>query len=135
MTVHDDVSLRAVWRTMAEAWSSGDAVLFGSVFAEDVDFVTVRGEELHGRQQVVDRHAHLFATVHRGTRLEADVRPVREVADDTWLVHAVTLIRPSGYATHAQALVIRTAGAWTITAFHNMEFSDVELPPPTGERS
>ncbi|MFE4545921.1 SgcJ/EcaC family oxidoreductase [Streptomyces sp. NPDC056785] len=112
--------VRALWRWMAEGWRLGDAEAFGAVFAEDVDFVTVRGEELRGRAAVVAGHARLFAGPFKGTRLIPEIRMVRSVGAGLTLVHAVTVIEPGGPATHAQALVADDGSGRRIVAFHNM---------------
>jgi uncharacterized protein (TIGR02246 family) len=123
----DDVC--ALWRAMAEGWLRGDAEAFGAVFAEDVDFVTVRGEELRGRDAVVAGHARLFAGPFRGTRLIPEVRLVRPLTGGLSLVHAVTVIEPDGPTTHAQAIVTDDRHGRRIAAFHNMT-----VPAPRGEQ-
>lgn len=118
MTDHDRV--RALWSTMAEGWAAGDAARFAAAFADDVDFVTVRGEDLHGREAVEQGHARLFAAPFRDTRLKPDFLLVRPLADGLYLVHVTTEIAPLNILTHAQAVVVRHDDAWRITAFHNM---------------
>ena len=51
--------------------ADGDGEVFASVFREDVDFVTVRGEELYGRRAVAAGHARLFAGPYRNSKLTA----------------------------------------------------------------
>ncbi|MFI5608642.1 SgcJ/EcaC family oxidoreductase [Amycolatopsis sp. NPDC051903] len=114
-----DDSIRALWRTMTDGWADGDAARFASVFAEDVDFVNVRGEALVGRRAVETGHAQLFATAYLGTTLSAEVTLIRRLAPDLSLVHATSEIAPAGVKTHAQA-VVRHTGEPTIAAFHNM---------------
>jgi uncharacterized protein (TIGR02246 family) len=109
-----------LWEVMASAWEKGDAERFAGVFAADVDFVTVRGEELRGRAQVEAGHARLFATVFRDTVLVPEFHLVRSLVDGVVLVHVTTEISPVGLLTHAQAVVTRHDGEWSITALHNM---------------
>lgn len=116
----DEQQVRLLWQTMADAWERGDAAGFAGVFAEDVDFVNVRGEEQLGRAQVEAGHAALFETVYRGTRMVPEVRLVRPLADGAYLVHAASEVLPPGTRTHAQAVVARRDGEWSIAAFHNM---------------
>jgi uncharacterized protein (TIGR02246 family) len=111
--------IRDLWRTMTLGWAEGDASLFASVFAEDVDFVTVRGEELSGRDAVEAGHSRLFATAYRDTTLRATVGLIRPLAPGLSLVHATSTIAPVGATTHAQA-VVRLNGSASIAAFHNM---------------
>lgn len=116
----DEEQIRGLWRTMVKGWANGDAALFASVFADDVEFVTVRGEELFGREAVEAVHESLFGTVYRDTQLTAEAGLIRPLADDLYLVHATSTVAPAGIDTHAQAVVARHEGAWAVVAFHNM---------------
>jgi uncharacterized protein (TIGR02246 family) len=120
ITPHDDAEIRGLWETMAESWAKADAQAFAGVFAADAEFVTVRGEEHHGRDAVLQSHARLFTTVYSRTLLKAEVRLIRELADGLCLVHATSTVFPDGIVTHAQAVVGRGRAGWSITAFHNM---------------
>ena len=124
-----DDGVYALWQTMAAGWLRGDAKAFGAVFAEDVDFVTVRGEELRGREAVVAGHARLFAGPLRGTRLIPEIHLVRPFTGGLSLVHAVTVIEPHGPTTHAQAIVADAPNGPLIAAFHNMT-----VPAPRGDQ-
>jgi len=116
----DEEQIRGLWRTMVKGWANSDAALFASVFASDVEFVTVRGEELFGREAVEAVHESLFGTVYRDTQLTAEAGLIRSLADDMYLVHATSTVAPPGLTTHAQAVVARHEGAWSVIAFHNM---------------
>ncbi|TDD58861.1 SgcJ/EcaC family oxidoreductase [Kribbella antibiotica] len=115
---------RAVWATMARGWKAGSAELFASIFAEDVDFISVRGTAEKGRERVRARHALLFEGQYRDTVLEIRPDLVRHLRGGAVIVHATTrVIRPDGSSmslTHAQAVLVEDAGAWHIAAFHNM---------------
>lgn len=120
ITPHDDAQIRRLWETMAESWANADAHAFAELFDADVEFVTVRGEQLHGRDAVLQTHDRLFTTVYSRTLLKAEVRLIRELADGLCLVHAASTVFPAGIVTHAQAVVGRGPAGWSITAFHNM---------------
>lgn len=109
-----------LWRRMEHGWAIGDADVFASVFGRDVDFVTVRGDELVGRHAVAAGHAQLFLGPYRNTKLTAEVSLVRPLTDEISLVHVSSSIAPLGVTTHAQAVVVRRGDAWEIAAFHNM---------------
>jgi len=110
----------SLWQRMEQGWALGDGHAFAAVFAEDVDFVTVRGEELFGRPAVAAGHSQLFAGPYRDTKLTAEISLIRPLTDDVSVVHVTSSITPAGITTHAQAVVVRRAGGWEITAFHNM---------------
>ncbi len=110
----------SLWHRMEQGWALGDGDAFAGVFAEDVDFVTVRGEELFGRRAVALGHGQLFAGPYRDTRLTAEISLIRPLTDDVSVVHVTSSIAPAGITTHAQAVVVRRADGWEIAAFHNM---------------
>jgi uncharacterized protein (TIGR02246 family) len=114
--------IKALWQRMAEGWANADGEQFASVFAEDVEFVNVRGEEQHGRPAVAANHGALFRTRYRDTKLTAEVHTIRFLGDDVAVVHVASTVHSgeSVTGTHAQAVVQRRDGEWLITAFHNM---------------
>ncbi|MDT7790467.1 MAG: hypothetical protein QOF58_8886 [Pseudonocardiales bacterium] len=110
----------SLWQRMEQGWADGDGDAFASVFAQDVDFVTVRGEELFGRRAVALGHGQLFAGPYRDTKLTAEISLIRPLADGISLVHVTSSIAPAGITTHAQAVVVQRSDGWEIAAFHNM---------------
>jgi len=110
----------SLWQRMEQGWADGDGETFASVFAADVDFVTVRGEELFGRRAVALGHGQLFAGPYRDTKLTTEISLIRPLSDDISVVHVTSSIAPAGLSTHAQAVVVRRADGWEIAAFHNM---------------
>ncbi|MEU3651061.1 SgcJ/EcaC family oxidoreductase [Lentzea sp. NPDC034063] len=110
----------SLWQRMEQGWAVGDGAAFASVFAEDVDFVTVRGEELFGRRAVALGHSQLFAGPYRDTKLTAEISLIRPLTDTVSVVHVTSSIAPAGITTHAQAVVVRREDGWEIAAFHNM---------------
>ncbi|MFI6096743.1 SgcJ/EcaC family oxidoreductase [Lentzea sp. NPDC051213] len=109
-----------LWRRMEQGWALGDGDLFASVFSEDVDFVTVRGEELFGRRAVALGHGTLFAGPYRDTKLTAEISLIRPLTDGISIVHVTSSIAPAGITTHAQAVVVQRDDVCEIAAFHNM---------------
>lgn len=109
-----------LWRRMEQGWADGDGEVFASVFREDVDFVTVRGEELFGRGAVAAGHSRLFAGPYRNSKLTTEISLIRPLTDGISLVHVTSSIAPAGITTHAQAVVVLRDGVWEIAAFHNM---------------
>lgn len=110
----------ALWQRMEQGWALGDGEAFAGVFSEDVDFVTVRGEELFGRRAVALGHGQLFAGPYRDTKLTTEISLIRPLSEEISVVHVTSSIAPAGITTHAQAVVVRRADGWEIAAFHNM---------------
>ena len=132
MSAHspEDRQIHDLWRRLEQAWAAGSGDAFAAVFAEDAEFVSIRGEEQHGRAEIAARHGALFTSAYRGSSLSAEVRKVRYLTPEIALVHATSTVTPqgapAGMNTHAQAVVERRDGAWRIVAFHNM----VPFTPP-----
>lgn len=76
----DLAALNAIPREFGAAWARGDGQALGMLMGPDVDFITVGGSWLHGREDFSLYHQRLFDGRFRGstiTPLEIDVRPVR----------------------------------------------------------
>ncbi len=121
---NDDSAIRDLWRQLAQGWAMGSAAQFTAVFAQDVHFVSVRGNDEGGRAGVASRHAMLFAGPYRGTTLHSEPHVVLYLTPDIAVVHAPSsVIGPDQTVlahTHAQAIVARHGDTWKIVAFHNM---------------
>lgn len=111
---------------LAAAWNAADGGRFGAEFAEVTDFVTIRGEHLHGGTALIAAgHQWIFDTIYRGSTNSIHVDRVREVAPGCLLVHATsTLDAPTGplagrHQAKMSALLVEHDGTWKATAFHN----------------
>ena len=108
------------------AWNTADGARFGAEFAEVTDFVTIRGEHLHGGSALIAAgHQGIFDTIYRGSTNSIHLDRVREVAPGCLLVHATsTLDAPTGplagkRQAKMSALLVEQDGTWKATAFHN----------------
>ena len=115
--------IKVLWQRMAEGWAAGSGERFAAIFAPDVEFVNVRGEEQHSREAVAKGHQMMFESRFRGTTLGVEEPRIRFIDDNTAVVHVVSTVDGVDgrlVSTHAQAVVERRDGEWLITAFHNM---------------
>ena len=53
----------ALLRQLEDAWNAGDGAAFGAPFAEDADFVDIRGDHHRGRAAIAQGHRAIFDTV------------------------------------------------------------------------
>jgi uncharacterized protein (TIGR02246 family) len=112
-------------RDLESAWNSADGDAYATSFAEDADFVDIRGTHHQGRRAIALGHQEIFDSIYRGSIVKQEVRYAREIAPGCAVVHAVsTLDAPSGAlaGTHhaVQTLLIhREDGLWHIAALHN----------------
>lgn len=107
---------------LRDAWAAGDADAFGAVFADDVVFVNILGQEQVGRRDVTDYHRVTFSTVYRGTRLEIGEPSLDEISHGIVLARVEAFVVAEGFRrpTHAMMLLMRDGHTWTVRAFHNM---------------
>ena len=62
------------------AWNAGDAPAWSAAFSEDADFINIRGDVFHGRAEIAERHALIFAGPFRGTQAIITIRLITQIA-------------------------------------------------------
>ena len=110
---------------LEDGWNTASGERFAEPFADDADFVTIRGERHQGRTAIARGHAAIFASIYRGSRVAYEVLAARRLAGDVVLGHVQgTLNAPTGplAGTHtavASLVLVRSGERWQIAAFHN----------------
>lgn len=113
------------------SWNRADAAAFAALFANDADFVNVRGEYGSGRDAIAAAHAHIWATIYAGSTIRYSVSRCREVAPGVLLAHLDARLHvPAGpLAGDIEAIpslvLVSSADRWLIAAFHN-----TQIPQP-----
>ena len=117
-----------VLSSVEKAWNDADGDAFGSNYAPEASFVTIRGEHIVGRAAIAAGHAGIFATIYAGSVNRIELTRATELSDGIVLAISVnTLDTPSGpLAGVHRAMstsVIRTSGSGTgrpqILSTHN----------------
>jgi uncharacterized protein (TIGR02246 family) len=127
-------SLRQIASSVASeleaSWNRADAAAFAARFAEDADFVNVRGDYGSGRDAIAAAHAQIWATIYAGSTIRYAVSRCREMAPGVLVAHLDALLHvPAGpLAGDIRAIpsfvLVKPADAWLIAAFHN-----TQIPP------
>lgn len=118
---------------LQSAWNRADGAGFAVPFADDADFVNIRGELFHGRAEIGRGHDMIFHTIYKGSTVRLEVLDARFVTDDCLVFHgSSTLEVPAGpfqgkMSSTQTLLAVRRRGgsaragdgAWEIAAFHN----------------
>jgi uncharacterized protein (TIGR02246 family) len=110
---------------LERAWNAADGVAFARPFAEDADFVNIRGEHHRTREAIAKGHQAIFSTVYKGSVVRLQVAAVRTLAPAVLLAHVKSTLKvPTGpLAGEHQALfsfvLVRDENNWPIVAFHN----------------
>jgi len=121
-------------RRLERAWNAGDGDAWAAEFAEDADFITVRGEYFRTRATIAEGHHFIFTTFYKDSTNRITLLGARAIRDDTILAHSTAeLSVPAGpmAGTHrAIQTVLLTRegeGTWKIASFHNTFTSDESL--------
>ena len=124
---------REIAGRLEQAWNAGDGDAWGAEFADDAEFVTVRGEYFSTRDAITQGHHFIFTTFYKGSTNRIWLLHARPIRDDVILAHtAAELTVPAGpmagahRAIHSM-LLVRANGTWRIASFHNTFTSDESL--------
>jgi uncharacterized protein (TIGR02246 family) len=110
---------------LEKAWNAGDGAAFGRPFAEDADFVNIRGEHHHTREVIANGHQGIFNTIYKGSVVRYQVTDVRAIAPQVLVAHVKsTLEAPTGplageHSSLFTVVLVQDQNDWRITAFHN----------------
>lgn len=130
----DEAAIRAIIVNLEEAWTKGDAQLWGVQFAEDVDFTVWNGLYFKGRDAITKSHAQIFNTIYKGEKLRHKVLSIRFVRNDVAVVRteASHVKKEDEFPSRPQVfplyLMTKEKSRWQIVVFHNTKN---ELPQDT----
>jgi uncharacterized protein (TIGR02246 family) len=124
------------------AWNAGDAEGWCKDFTEDSEFVNIIGAHFENRDANLRRHADLFATIFKGSRLDVREMKIRVLGDFTATADLVLDltgfsklppgIRPSigndVLRTRMHYVLVRDGTCWWIVFSQNSAV--MPLPPP-----
>ena len=78
------------------AWNDADGAAFGALFADESDFVNVRGEHHRGADNIGHGHQAIFDTIYAGSNVRYRLAVARPVAGVILAVANATLDVPTG---------------------------------------
>jgi uncharacterized protein (TIGR02246 family) len=121
----DEAAIRAIIANLNDAWTKGDAKLWGRQFAEDADFTAWMGAYVKGREVITSEHGRIFQTIYKGTKLRLNVRSIRFLRGDVVVVLAEgSVIKkeeefPSTPQVVPAVILTKEKGQWQIAVFQN----------------
>jgi uncharacterized protein (TIGR02246 family) len=121
----DRAALAGIVRHLEAAWEAMDGAAFAAPFADDADFVNIRGEHVRGRSAIAAGHSAIFRTIYAGSTTRMTVEAARLLRPEVALVHVHSLLDaphgPLAGRHHARFSMVLTKepGGWRIAAFHN----------------
>ena len=128
-----DVALELT-RRWERAWNEKDSASMAELLVGEVEWVTVSGKRLSGRQQFEQVHRELFAGALRSTSWAGRTTDVQRVSEDvalvtyTWTVSGETDAtggtKPARLGIFSWLLVRRAAG-WRVRLGHGTNIQQV----------
>lgn len=121
----DRAAIDTLVHRLEAAWKAMDGPAFAAPFADDADFVNIRGERFRGRAAIAAGHAAIFRTIYAGSIARLTVEAARLLRPDVALVHVHSLLdAPQGplagrHGARFSMVLTREAGKWEIAGFHN----------------
>jgi uncharacterized protein (TIGR02246 family) len=121
----DEAAVRAIPQAFVAAWAKHDAHELAKVMSENVDFVNISADWLHGRQNFEIYHTRLFAGVYKHTeitQLDAVVRFLRpDVAVVNWSWSLTDEDAPKSEPRRGMFMMVveKRAGGWLVADAEN----------------
>jgi len=135
----DEAAIKQVVAGFSDGWNSHDARAMCASLADDVEWVSWRGEVTHTRKGVEDQHAALFAGLYKNSHRTDMVTSIRfltpELAsvDNSWSMTGAKTRDGAdwpyreGYVNY---LMARRGGRWVIIVSHTADFN-AKAPGPS----
>jgi uncharacterized protein (TIGR02246 family) len=137
--VASDRAIRALIAEFRAAWNAHDAVRLATVFSEDADYTSWRGNRAKGRVGVRAHHSGGFQTNFRESVMTVDGIRIHEIRADVaavdvwWSMSGARdledTVRPPFRGLMALVVTRESNGPWRILVFHNREVPP-EAPGP-----
>ena len=114
-----------ITRELEKAWNTADGMAFARPFAEDADFVNIRGEHMRTREIIGKGHQGIFDTIYKGSSVRLEVAAAREIAPTVVVAHVKSrLIAPTGplageHRSLFTMVLVQQGTELQIAAFHN----------------
>jgi uncharacterized protein (TIGR02246 family) len=134
----DEGAVKQLFDDFRSALNSHDAHAVAALCTEDVDFIVIGGEDIRGRNAVIEHLQPLFNGRLKTMDRSAEVQEVRFLRPDVAIVvgnyESRGVTRPDGSAVPPAKgvydwVVVRRAGQWRIALWH-----EANLPAPAPPR-
>jgi uncharacterized protein (TIGR02246 family) len=125
MRIEDRQNVTDMVTELENAWNSADGAGFAKPFAEDADFVNIRGEHMRTRDAISKGHQGIFDTIYKGSIVRYEVAAVRSIAPNVLVAHVKSKLKaPTGplageHRSLFTMVLVQEQSVWRIAAFHN----------------
>jgi uncharacterized protein (TIGR02246 family) len=110
---------------LEHAWNTSDGTAFGEAFADDSEFVDIRGGHHCGATAIAEGHQGLFDSIYAGSTIGYRLETARQVTPGCILAVAEARLDvprgpvPGTHRSRLTAVISAAGGGWSIAAFHN----------------
>jgi len=110
---------------LEKAWNAADGAGFARAFAEDADFVNIRGLHFRTREGIAKGHQEIFDTIYKGSVVHFQVAAVRAIAPGVLVAHVRSKLKaPAGplageHSSLFTLVLVQDQNDWRIAAFQN----------------
>lgn len=128
----DEAAIKQVVAGFSEGWNTHDARAMCVSLAEDVEWVSWRGEVSHSRQQVEEDHAKLFSGLYKNSHRNDTVKSIRfltpelALVDNFWTMTGAKTRDGADWpyrAGYVSYLMGKRNGRWIILVSHTADFN------------
>ena len=125
MNINSERIVSDIIGELERAWNAADGPGFARPFAEDADFVNIRGEHMRTREVIGKGHQGIFSTIYKGSVVRYELAAVRPIAPTVLLAHAKSKLNaPTGplageHRSLFTLVLVQDQDSWRIAAFHN----------------
>lgn len=125
MNPESERRVNEIVKQLEHAWNTADGESFGRPFAEDADFVNIRGLHIRSRKVIGEGHQHIFNSIYKGSSVVCELSSLRPLAPGVLLAHVKsTLNAPAGplagvHTAVFSMVMVEARNEWRIAAFHN----------------
>jgi uncharacterized protein (TIGR02246 family) len=133
----NEARIRQIIAKQVAAWDAGDAKAFSASFAADGSFTNIRGTVFYGHKAFEERHAEIFGTFFKGSKLAMSVSKIRFVRPDVAIVDIATELSElrgltpgikagadGKIRTRLQEVFVKDGGIWRIASYHNVDVKE-----------
>lgn len=140
---HQDAAVRALIDAQVQAWNSGDGNAWARQFTDDANFINVRGDIFHGREEIAKQHVFIFGGPFKGSHCDVTFdnvsfpAPGLAVLETTYVVTKFAFLppglvptEPGLFRTRMKYIAAERGNVWHLIAAQNTAV----LPAPAKGR-
>src|SRR3954451_4853916 len=112
-------------QSLEDAWNAADGQAFAAPFADDADFVDIRGDFHRGKQAIAFGHQTIFESIYKGSRNKMELLQARHLTPRAIVGQvSASLSVPAGPLAGENKSIFTIVLAegeagWQIAALHN----------------